>query len=83
MLEMALALCPNAPLADNLSTTFGLDPIDAAATREATEEHVALAAKILPLSDYPPGPSSRSSGRWARRSRWQRLLRPSQSGIAW
>src|SRR5271165_3630586 len=29
-LEMALALCPNAALADNLSTTFGLDPVDAA-----------------------------------------------------
>ena len=50
-LEMALALCPNAALADNLSTTFGLDPVDAASIRETTEEHVALAAKILPLSD--------------------------------
>ena len=40
-LEMAVALCPNANLAENLSRTFGLDPVDTAGIREATEEHVA------------------------------------------
>jgi hypothetical protein len=50
-LEMALALCPDAALAENLSHTFGLDTIDTAGIREATEEHVALAAQALPLSE--------------------------------
>ena len=50
-LEMVLAICPHARLAENLSTTFGLDPVDTAGIREATEEHVAQAAKALPLSD--------------------------------
>ena len=50
-LEMVLAICPHARLAESLSTTFGLDPVDTAGIREATEEHVALAAKALPLSE--------------------------------
>ena len=50
-LEMVLAVCPNARLAENLATTFGLDPIDTAGIREATEEHIALAAQALPLSE--------------------------------
>ena len=48
---MVLALCPHRGLAENLSSTFGLDPVDTAGIREGTEEHVALAAKALPLSD--------------------------------
>ena len=50
-LEMVLAICPHTRLAENLSATFGLDPADTAAIRESTEEHVALAAKALPLSE--------------------------------
>ena len=50
-LEMVLAVCPHARLAENLANTFGLDPIDTAGIREATEEHVAQAGKALPLSD--------------------------------
>jgi len=50
-LELASALCPHGALADNLSRTFGLDAIDTAGIREATEEHLALASKQLPLSD--------------------------------
>ena len=44
-LELALALCPQSGLAENLSRTFGLDPVDTAGIREATEEHLALASK--------------------------------------
>ena len=50
-LGMVLALCPHEALADNVARTFGLDPIDTAGLREATEEHIALAAKALPLSE--------------------------------
>ena len=50
-LELAVAICPNAALAENLSRTFGLDPVDAAAIRESVEEHLALASKELPLSE--------------------------------
>ena len=50
-LELATALCPHSALADNLSRTFGLDPVDAAGIRESTEEHLALATKELPLSE--------------------------------
>lgn len=50
-LEMVLAICPHEALADNLARTFGLDPVDTAGIREASEEHVALAAKALPLSE--------------------------------
>jgi hypothetical protein len=50
-LEMALVLCPHASLAENLSRTFGLDTVDTAGIREATEEHLALAAQALPLSE--------------------------------
>lgn len=50
-LEMVLAICPHEALADNLARTFGLDPVDTAGIREATEEHVALAAKALDLSE--------------------------------
>ena len=50
-LELAAATCPDASLAEALSRTFGLDPVDTAGIREATEEHVALAAKALPLSE--------------------------------
>ncbi len=50
-LELAMAVCPHGALAENLSRTFGLDPVDTAGIREATEEHLALASKELPLSD--------------------------------
>ena len=50
-LELAAALCPHATLAENLARTFGLDPVDAAAIREATEEHLAMASRELPLSE--------------------------------
>ncbi len=50
-LEMAVAVCPHSALAENLSRMFSLDPVDTAGIREATEEHLALAAKQLPLSE--------------------------------
>ena len=50
-LELAASMCPHNALADNLSRTFGLDPVDGAAIRESTEEHLALASKELPLSE--------------------------------
>jgi hypothetical protein len=50
-LELAISVCPHATLAENLSRTFGLDPVDTAGIREATEEHLAIASKELPLSD--------------------------------
>jgi hypothetical protein len=50
-LELAASVCPQSALADNLSRTFGLDPVDTAAIRESTEEHLALASKELPLSE--------------------------------
>jgi hypothetical protein len=50
-LELAATVCPGNVLADNLSRTFGLDVVDTAGIREATEEHLALASKELPLSD--------------------------------
>jgi hypothetical protein len=46
-LELVQALAPHAALAGNLSRTFGLDPVDHAAIREASEEHVALSARAL------------------------------------
>ena len=50
-LELAASLCPHNALAENLSRTFGLEPVDTAGIREATEEHLALASKELPLSE--------------------------------
>jgi hypothetical protein len=50
-LEIAAAVCPHGALADNLSRTFGLDPVDAGGIRESTEEHLVLASKGLPLSE--------------------------------
>jgi hypothetical protein len=46
-LEYATDICPHKGLADNLSTKFGLDPVDAAAIREDTEESVVRAANAL------------------------------------
>jgi len=45
--EYATAICPHEGLATNLSTTFGLNPVDAAAIRENTEELVVRAANEL------------------------------------
>ena len=46
-LELVQAHAPHASLAENLSRTFGLDPVDYAAVRDATEEHVARSAQAL------------------------------------
>jgi hypothetical protein len=46
-LEVVVNLCPHESLASNLSTTFGLEPVDFAAIREATEEHVVRSANAL------------------------------------
>jgi len=39
-LEVVRALTPSEIKAEQMSTTFGLDPVDVAAIREGTEEHV-------------------------------------------
>jgi hypothetical protein len=41
------AHAPHAGLAENLSRTFGIDPVDYAAILEATEENIGLSAKAL------------------------------------
>jgi hypothetical protein len=46
-LEYATSICPHEGLAANLSTTFGLNPVDAAGIRHASEEHMVHAAKEL------------------------------------
>ena len=46
-LEYATALCPHQTLADNLSRTFGLAPVDPASIREAIEEHTVRSASAL------------------------------------
>jgi hypothetical protein len=45
--EHVQAHAPNAGLAENLSRTFGLEPIDYAAIRERTEAHIAFSAQAL------------------------------------
>jgi len=45
--ELVRAHAPTAGLAENLSRTFGLDPVDYAAILERTEEHIALATQAL------------------------------------
>ena len=45
--ELVQRHAPNAGLAENLSRTFGLDPVDYAAILERTEEHIALSAQAL------------------------------------
>ena len=46
-LEYATAICPHEGLADNLSTTFGLNPVDARSIRENTEEQIVRGANEL------------------------------------
>lgn len=46
-LEYATAICPHEGLANNLSTTFGLNPVDAAVIRENTEELIVRSANEL------------------------------------
>ena len=46
-LELVQAHAPHAGLAENLSRTFGIDPVDYAAVREGTEEHVVRSANVL------------------------------------
>jgi hypothetical protein len=50
-LDMDLLVCPHAALAENLSRTFGLEPVDTVGIRESTEEHLAPTTKGLPLTD--------------------------------
>jgi hypothetical protein len=45
--EHVQAHAPNAGLAENLSRTFGLDPVDYSAILELTEEQIALSAQAL------------------------------------
>jgi hypothetical protein len=45
--ELVQAHAPHAGLAENLSRTFGINPVDYAAILEATEENIALSAKAL------------------------------------
>ena len=46
-LELVQAHAPHASLAENLSRTFGIDPVDYAAIREGTEEHMVRCANEL------------------------------------
>jgi hypothetical protein len=46
-LELVQAAAPHAGLAENLSRTFGIDPVDYAAVREGTEENVVRSANVL------------------------------------
>ena len=46
-LELVQAHAPHAGLAENLSRTFGIEPVDYAAIREGTEENVVRGANVL------------------------------------
>jgi len=46
-LEYATAICPHEGLANSLSATFGLNPVDAATIRENTEELIVRSANEL------------------------------------
>ena len=46
-LELVQAHAPHDGLAENLSRTFGIDPVDYAAIREGTEENVVRSANVL------------------------------------
>ncbi len=46
-LELVQAHAPHAGLAENLSRTFGIDPVDYAAVREGTEENMVRSANVL------------------------------------
>ena len=46
-LELVQARAPHGGLAENLSRTFGIDPVDYAAVREGTEENVVRSANVL------------------------------------
>ena len=45
--ELVARLAPQQGLADNLVRTFGLDPVDYDGIRDATQEHMAAAAKAF------------------------------------
>ncbi len=45
--ETAARICPNEAVATKISRFYGLDAVDYHAIREATEEHLAMSAKIL------------------------------------
>ena len=46
-LELVKALTPHAAVADNLARVFGISPVDYAAVREGTEEHLVRTANTL------------------------------------
>ena len=46
-IEYATAICPHAGLANNLSATFGFEPVDAAAIRDATKNLIVQSANAL------------------------------------
>ncbi len=46
-LEAVAFRAPHAALAENLSRTFGLEPVDYPAIREATEEHLVRTSNVL------------------------------------
>jgi hypothetical protein len=46
-LEYAAAICPHPGLANNLSATFGLEPVDAAGIRDATKNLIVQSANVL------------------------------------
>ena len=46
-LELVQARAPHGSLAEKLSRTFGIDPVDYAAIREGTEENVVRSANVL------------------------------------
>jgi len=45
--ETAARICPNEAVASKISRMYGLDAVDYHAVREATEEHLAVSAKVL------------------------------------
>jgi len=45
--ETAARICPNEAVASKISRMYGLDAVDYHAIREATEEHLAVSAKVL------------------------------------
>src|SRR5579859_2679477 len=46
-LEYAAAICPHPSLANNLSATFGLEPVDAAGIRDANKNLIVQSANAL------------------------------------
>jgi hypothetical protein len=49
-LEFAAAICPHPGLANSLSATFGLEPVDSAGIRDATKNHIVQSANELTVN---------------------------------